>query len=88
MVFIHIASSLRSLNCSQLNGKHRKHHIFQLKRDDGSVVNDAGFKHNITNYYNGFFGSSEHNNIMMSKAFGEDIPQLFVAENKFLVLLA
>lgn len=71
---------LRPLNYSQLNGKLQNQHIFQLERDDGSVASED----NITYYCKGLFGSSEHNNNMMSKDFAEDIPQLFVAENKFL----
>jgi hypothetical protein len=41
------------------NGKHRKHHIYQLENDQGVIIGDEQLKSHITQYYKNLFGILE-----------------------------
>src|SRR4051812_21822548 len=60
---------------------------FQLKQDEGTILEQENLKLYITNYYKQLFGALEDNVVSLDKSRVEDIPQLATTENDILTAL-
>jgi hypothetical protein len=67
------------------NGRHRKKHIHTLIQDEGMIEGLDNLKKYITSYYKNLFGAPEEGNFFLDETQTDDIPQVSVEENNFLM---
>jgi hypothetical protein len=67
------------------NGKHRKKRIHSLVQEDGTIEGHEQLKGYIRNYYKNLFGEPDEGNFTMDETRTEDIPQVSMEENDFLI---
>jgi hypothetical protein len=66
------------------NGKHRKKKIFQLEKQEETIVGEANLKVYNTEFYKKLFGAPAPNNIFLVEEMVQDIPQISTEENEIL----
>jgi hypothetical protein len=67
------------------NGRNNKKRIHTLVQDEGTIEGLDNLKNYITNYYKDLFGAPEEGNFFMDESQIDDIPQVSVEENNFLM---